>query len=85
MKIDYNDLTAEKISDLLSNEKTFEVTGLSGRMSDAVEWIENEIEAEGLRCRIYTYGRVAAAGGTLFGGITGLLGLHPWPEWRHTI
>ena len=74
MKIDYDDLTAEKLSDLIQNEKTFEVTGVSGRMSNAVEEIEDKIEANGLACRVYTYGRVAAAGGTLFGGVTGLLG-----------
>lgn len=75
MKIDYDDLESDQLAELIKAEKTFEVTGLSGRMSDAVEWIEKGIERQGLRCRIYTYGRVAAAGGTLFGGITGALGL----------
>jgi len=75
MKIDFDSLDATKISDLIRNEKTFEVTGLSGRMSEAVEFVENKIEANGLRCRVYTYGRVAAAGGTLFGGITGVFGV----------
>lgn len=75
MKISYDELTAEKLSELIKSEKTFEVTGLSGRISEATSWVENKIESEGLRVRVYTYGRVAAAGGTLFGGITGVLGL----------
>ena len=75
MKISYDELTAEKLSELVRAEKTFEVTGLSGRISEATEWVENKIENEGLKVRVYTYGRVVAAGGTLFGGITGVLGL----------
>lgn len=75
MKISYDELTVEKLSALVRAEKTFEVTGLSGRISEAASWVESKIESEGLRVRVYTYGRIAAAGGTLFGGITGVLGL----------
>ncbi|WP_345867197.1 hypothetical protein [Shewanella algae] len=75
MKISYDELSAEKLRELVRAEKTFEVTGLSGRMGDAVKWVENQIEAEGLRVRVYTYGRIAAAGGSFFGGITGVLGV----------
>lgn len=75
MKIHYDKLTVEKFSELIKDKKTFKVTGLSGRISEATSWVENNIESEGLKVRVYTYGRVAAAGGTLFGGITGVLGL----------
>ena len=75
MRFDFDDLTEYKFDRLISERKTFEITGLSGRMSNAVEFVERRIEKKGLRCRIYTYGRVAAAGGSLFGGITGVLGV----------
>jgi len=75
LKISYDELTTQKLSELVRAEKTFEITGLSGRINEGVEWVENKIESEGLRVRVYTYGRVAAAGGTLFGGVTGVLGL----------
>ena len=75
MKINYDELEAKQLTELVKGEKTFELTGLSGRISDAVSVVETAIELQGFSCRIYTYGRVAAAGGTLFGGITGILGL----------
>ncbi|TMO45621.1 hypothetical protein CWC25_05775 [Pseudoalteromonas sp. S4389] len=75
MKINFEELTSNKLKELIRAEKTFEVTGLSGRINEAVKFVENTIESEGLRVRVYTYGRIAAAGGTLFGGITGALGL----------
>ncbi len=57
------------------SHESFEITGLSGRMGSAVSKIENIIENQSLSCRVYTYGRVASAGATLVGGITGLAGL----------
>jgi hypothetical protein len=44
-------------------------------MGDVVSMIENIIETKGLSCRIYTYGRVAAAGATVLGGLMGVFGL----------
>ncbi|MDQ7073654.1 MAG: hypothetical protein Q9O24_00450 [Gammaproteobacteria bacterium] len=75
MKINYDDLEDKQLAELIKGEKTFELIGLSGRISDAVLVVETAIEIQGFSCRIYTYGRVAASGGTLFGGITGVLGL----------
>jgi len=75
MRIDYDDLTSEKLKELLTERRSFEVTGLSGRIGDGVKFVEKAIESKGLRCRIYTYGRITAAGASLFGGITGVLGL----------
>lgn len=36
--------------------------------------MDTAIESLGLSCRIYTKGRIAAAGATVFGGVTGVLG-----------
>lgn len=74
-QIKYEDLNTDRVESLIKNHADFEVTGLSGRMKSAVQRLENLIESEGMRCRIYTYGRVAAAGGSFFGGITGVLGV----------
>ena len=71
----YEDLDSSTARELIKAHKTFEVTGLSGRMPSAVQKVENIIESEGLRCRVFTVGRIAAAGGSLFGGVTGLLGV----------
>ncbi|QLH66828.1 hypothetical protein [Aeromonas veronii] len=73
--IQYNDLENGKLKQLISQRKSFEVRGLSGRMDSAVTYVEREIESSGLSCRIYLYGRVAAAGASVFGGVTGLLGI----------
>ncbi|MBI9113190.1 hypothetical protein [Maridesulfovibrio ferrireducens] len=72
--ITYDDLKSGTAIELIKEHESFVINDLSGRMTKAVEIIEEQIEGEGCSCRIYTYGRVAAAGGTLFGGITGLLG-----------
>ncbi|MDH0897568.1 MULTISPECIES: hypothetical protein [unclassified Pseudomonas] len=73
--IQYEALSTEELTSLIRNKQTFEVVGLSGRMGSAVSIVENKIETAGLRCRIYTVGRIAAAGGSFFGGITGLVGV----------
>ena len=75
MKISYEEIESSETKELISNHKSFEIIGLSGRMGSAVSQIENIIENKGLSCRVYTYGRVASAGATLVGGITGLAGL----------
>jgi hypothetical protein len=63
------------IDRLIASRDSFVVIGLGGNMGNAIEIIENTIERKGLSCRVYTSKRIAAAGGTLFGGITGLAGL----------
>ncbi len=72
--IAYDELKSDSAVKLIKEKSSFTIIGLSGKMSDAVDLIEEQIEKEGYSCRIYTYGRVAAAGGSFFGGITGLLG-----------
>lgn len=74
-KIQYEDLNTEVLATLIRSKQSFEVVGLSGRLSSAVTTVENRIESQGLKCRIYTFGRIAAAGGSFFGGITGVIGL----------
>ncbi|GAA0804861.1 hypothetical protein [Psychrobacter piscatorii] len=73
--VKYEDLDGQKIKDLIKQKQTFEVLGLSGRMDSATAKVENMIETSGLSCRVYTYGRIAAAGASLFGGITGVVGV----------
>jgi len=73
--VTYEDLNGEKVKELISQRKSFEVLGLSGRMDSAVSKVENLIESSGMSCRIYVYGRVAAAGASFFGGVTGLVGI----------
>ena len=73
--IGYDRISSEATREMVRSHETFEIVGLSGRMSSAVSAIENLIEAQGMSCRVYTYGRVAAAGGSFFGGITGALGI----------
>lgn len=72
--ISYGELESGVAEKMIKEKSSFSIVGLSGKMSDAVELIEEQIEKEGYSCRIYTYGRIAAAGGSFFGGITGLLG-----------
>lgn len=73
--VTYEELDSSNIQDMIKEHKSFEITGLSGRMGSAVSKIENIIESQSLSCRIYTYGRVTSAGATLLGGVTGLAGL----------
>ena len=73
--IPYKDLGTGQIRLLVSRKASFTVTGLGGgKMTEAVELVEREIESQNMRCRIYTKGRIAAAGATVFGGVTGMLG-----------
>lgn len=44
-------------------------------MLKVTEAVERVIESQDLRCRIYTIGRVAAAGLNFAGGVTGLIGI----------
>ncbi|MNF87207.1 hypothetical protein D3C84_696660 [compost metagenome] len=74
-KISYDDLNTETLTTLIRNKESFEVVALSGKMVSAVARVENNIESNGMKCRIYTFGRIAAAGGSFFGGITGVIGL----------
>lgn len=74
-RISFDDLRFTATKELIKNQESFEVVGCSGRLTEAAKKVEQLIEAEGMRCRIYTYGRVAAAGASFFGGITGVVGV----------
>lgn len=75
VSVTYEELDSEKVKILISNNDSFEITGLSGRMGDAVLKIEKLIESQGLSCRIYTYARTVAAGGSILCGVAGVLGI----------
>lgn len=69
----FNEIDTKAVQ-LIRNRESFEVKALGGKVLDAVKKIEYLIENEGLTCRIYTKGRLASAGATVAGGITGMLG-----------
>ncbi len=73
--IGYEEINSVKTKELIDGRKSFKIVGLSGRMSSAVSQIEQLIESKNLSCRVLTNGRIAAAGGSFFGGITGVLGV----------
>ena len=74
-KITFEDIESEISKNLITSRESFEILALSGRMDIAVKQIERTIESLGFTCRIYTKGRVAAAGASLFGGVTGVVGI----------
>ena len=80
-ELHYEDVSGQ-IGGLINSKSSFTVIGLKGKMSDVVDSIERVIEKKGLSCRIYTRGRVAAAGGScqvpigsFLGGLTGVIGV----------
>ncbi|ABM20444.1 conserved hypothetical protein [Marinobacter nauticus VT8] len=74
-RVSFDDSMVAATNELIKKKESFEVTGCGGRLTEAATKVEQLIESQGLRCRIYTYGRVAAAGASFFGGITGVLGV----------
>lgn len=74
-KMTFDELEPERLSRMVSSRESFEVIALGGNVIEATKRIEHAIEAEGLRCRVYTMGRVAACGLSFGGGITGLVGV----------
>lgn len=75
VSVTYEELDSEKVKNLIADNHSFELVGLSGRMGGAVSKIENLIESQGLSCRIYTYGRVVIAGGSILCGLAGVVGI----------
>ncbi|MBG0843501.1 hypothetical protein [Ectopseudomonas toyotomiensis] len=74
-KITFENLTSgETLASLISQRESFEVIGLGGKLLETVRLVENRIESADLNCRIYTSGRIGLAAGSLFGGVTGVLG-----------
>ncbi|WP_318442583.1 hypothetical protein [Photobacterium leiognathi] len=74
-KLLFEELETYKLNEFIAKRKTFEVVALGSCMDKAVKIVEKKIEDNGLTCRVYLYGRVAAAGASVFGGVTGLLGI----------
>ncbi|UNP87533.1 hypothetical protein MNZ22_11880 [Aeromonas encheleia] len=73
--LQYDEFRTEKLVDLISSRSSFEVVGISEKMGSTVRVLEATIESAGLKCRVYTRGRIAAAGATFIGGATGVAGL----------
>lgn len=74
--IDYRDHEfATKVQVNIKEKISFEILAVGGNMKEAVLQVERAIEGVGLKCRIYTRGRIASAGASVLGGLTGLAGL----------
>ncbi|AUZ05536.2 MULTISPECIES: hypothetical protein [Vitreoscilla] len=58
----------KQLTDLIAQKRSFVVTSLSGDMLDTSKLLESAIEAQGLRCRVYTRNRIAAAGASILVG-----------------
>lgn len=79
--MDVNVYTPEEISNdtikqKIINKESFTIEKVEAmRFASTVETIEKIIESNGLKCRVYTVGRIATAGASIFGGITGVVGV----------
>lgn len=72
---DLNEISNELVLEKIKKKESFTLQKIDPmRFHSAVETLERLIESQGLKCRIYTLGRIAAAGATVAGGATGLLG-----------
>lgn len=53
----------EKIGELLDSHQTFVLEDVSRiQMSESIDFLERKMSERGLKCRVYTKGRVAALG-----------------------
>ncbi|MGY3932861.1 Uncharacterised protein [Aeromonas encheleia] len=73
--LQYDEFRTDKLATLIDTRSSFELVGVSGKMGSTVRILEKTIESAGLKCRIYTRGRIAATGATFVGGATGVAGL----------
>lgn len=68
-----SNITNEEISKLISQKKTFTIKDIpTYSFGNTVETIEKLIEAQGLSCRVYVAGRIAAVAAsawTVMGGL----------------
>ncbi|WP_236201240.1 hypothetical protein [Pseudomonas pseudonitroreducens] len=70
-----NEISNEKIIEKIKKKESFTLANIESiKLHSTVETLERLIESQGLKCRIYTFGRIAAAGASVAGGVTGLLG-----------
>ncbi|MFV0573963.1 MAG: hypothetical protein ACK5NC_00830 [Vibrio sp.] len=74
-KLTFEDLVSENLSSLVKSGESFEVIALGGNMLEATKRVEHAIEIVGLRCRVYTIGRLGACSLSFYGGVTGLVGV----------
>lgn len=74
-KIVYDEISSSLLDNMIQNRQSFEVVAVGGNMMKVVQMIEHAIERKGLRCRVYTVGRVAACGLSVWGGVTGAVGV----------
>lgn len=72
--ISASNVSRKLINDLIAQNMSFDIVGVEN-ISQMAKLVESVIEERNLRCRVYTAGRIAAAGGTFFGGVTGALGI----------
>ncbi len=75
VSISFDELTDGTADVLVKNKRSFFVTGLTGKMKESVIKMEAVIERAGMRSRVYTVGRAAAAGASVLTGIGGALGV----------
>lgn len=72
MEIKYSD-AKNKLDHLISNRKSFILIGIEiDDLMDASKLVELAVEAQGLKCRVYTRNRAYAAGALAWTGV-GLL------------
>ncbi|PAU59198.1 hypothetical protein BZL41_16995 [Pseudomonas sp. PIC25] len=70
------EISNEQILEKIKNKESFVIEKVdSVKYSPTIEALEKIIESQGLKCRVYTIGRIATAGVTAFGGVTGAIGL----------
>lgn len=70
------EISNDQILEKIKSKESFIIEKVEAmRFISTVETLENLIESQGLKCRIYTIGRIATAGATAVGGVTGILGL----------
>lgn len=70
------ELSNEQIKQKIKNRESFTIDKISWeRFTATVDTLEKIIEAEKLKYRTYTVGRVVSIGASALGGVTALLGL----------
>lgn len=80
-ELELSNVSENKLRTLISNKQSFKLLGCNDKMKETVKDLERLIESQGLRCRIFTKGRAAAAaGGLLVSGVGAIplagIGIH---------
>jgi len=70
-----SEISNEKILEKIKKKESFILEKVESiKFHSTIETLERLIESQGLKCRIYTFGRIATAGASVAGGVTGVLG-----------